>query len=107
MGITNLLMNPNNTIGNPMGVTPSEQIYHLASSSVSGITFTLTVLWLGFGYKKYSLETFGLMKIDVNWKKIGKIILLGFALVALEILVFYLFKIFDIQIPTYRPDSII
>lgn len=108
MGIANLLKSPNTTVGNLVGViTPSDQIYHLALLSVTGITFILTVLWLGIENKQYSIKAFGLTKIDVDWKKIGKTILLGFALVALEILVFYLVKMLNIKILAYRKDSIL
>lgn len=103
MVITGLLLNPNYQINAPLHITPSDQIYHLASLTVSSLTFILTVLWLS--NKKYSWESFGLKPLKIDWRRVGKIVLFGVALVAFEGLVIYILNLTKINIPTFRKDS--
>lgn len=103
--ITELLHKPDYSVNMPMGVTPSDQIYTLASMTLFGVVFILVVLWLGFGNKKYSWEAFGLKPLKIDWRKVGKIALFGVALVALEVLVIYILQLTKTNIPTFRKDS--
>ena len=105
IGISNLLQRPVLETNIPLNVTSSDQLYCLASLTVSSLSFILTVLWLGFSNKKYSWEAFGFKPLKIDYRKIGKIVLLGVTVVACEILVIYILKITNIEIPTFRKDS--